>query len=133
MNRKLIIITALLVAIPFYAQADAVSELEAKYQTQGAGSFSATAGEAMWNKTFVDAKTGKERNCATCHTTDLTKQGKHARTGKVIEPMAPSVNLKRFTKVKKIKKWFVRNCKWTLGRECTAQEKGDFLAFIKNL
>ncbi len=133
MNRKLIGITALLLAMPFCAQADAVSELEAKYQTQGAGSFSAAAGEVLWNKTFVDAKTGKERNCATCHTTDLTKQGKHARTGKTIEPMAPSVNLKRFTKVKKIKKWFVRNCKWTLGRECTAQEKGDFLAFIKNL
>lgn len=133
MNRKFIAITALLAAIPFYAQADAVSELEARYQTQGAGPFSAAAGETLWNKTFVNAKTGKERNCATCHTTNLTKQGKHARTGKVIEPMAPSVNLKRFTKTKKIKKWFVRNCKWTLGRECTAQEKGDFLAFFKNI
>jgi hypothetical protein len=133
MNRKLVGVTALLDAIPFYVQADAVSELEAEYQTQGAGPFSATAGEALWNKTFVDAKTGKERNCATCHSTDLTKQGKHARTGKVIEPMAPSVNPKRYTEVKKIKTWFVRNCKWTLGRECTAQEKGDLLAFLKNL
>lgn len=133
MNNKFIGITALLIAMPFYAQADAVSELEAQYQTQGAGQFSAVAGEAMWNKTFIDAKTGKKRNCATCHTSDLTKQGKHARTGKVIEPMAPSVNPKRFTKIKKIKKWFVRNCKWTIGRECTAQEKGDFLAFMKNI
>ena len=133
MNRKLIGVTALLVAIPFYAQADAVSELEAEYQTQGAGPFSAAVGEALWNKAFVDAKTGKERNCASCHTTDLTKQGKHARTGKAIKPMAPSVNSKRLTEVKKIKKWFVRNCKWTLGRECTAQEKGDVLAFLKNL
>jgi hypothetical protein len=133
MNRNFIGVTALLVAIPFYAQANAVSELEAVYQAQGAGPFSATAGEALWNKTFVDAKTGKERNCTTCHATDLTKQGKHARTGKVIKPMAPSVNSKRLTEVKKIKKWFVRNCKWTLGRECTAQEKGDFLAFLKNL
>ena len=87
----------------------------------------------MWNKTFIDAKSGKERNCGSCHTTDLAKQGKHARTGKVIKPMAPSVNAKRLTEVKKIKKWFVRNCKWTLGRECTAQEKGDVLAFLKNL
>ena len=133
MDKKFIGITVLLVTMPFFAQADAVSELEAKYQTQGAGPFSAVAGEAMWNETFVDTKTGKARNCATCHTTDLTKQGKHARTGKVIEPMAPSVNLKRFTDVKKIRKWFIRNCKWTLGRECSAQEKGDFLAFIKNL
>ena len=133
MNRKLIGVAALLVAIPFYAQADPVSELEAEYQAQGAGDFSAAAGEALWNRTFVDAKKGDKRSCTTCHTTDLKQSGKHARTGKVIEPMAPSVNPKRFTEVKKIKKWFVRNCKWTLGRECTAQETGDVLAFVKNL
>ena len=56
MNRNFIGVTALLVAIPFYAQANAVSELDAVYQAQGAGPFSATAGEALWNKTFVDAK-----------------------------------------------------------------------------
>ena len=133
MNRKLIGVTALLLVMPFYAQADAVSELEAEYQAQGAGPFSATAGEALWNKTFIDAKTSEKRNCTTCHTTDQAKQGKHATTGKAIEPMAPSVNSQRLTEVKKVKKWFVRNCKWTLGRECTAQEKGDFLAYLKNL
>ena len=133
MNRKLIGVTALLVAIPFYVQADAVSELEADYQVQGAGPFSTAAGESLWNKEFVDAKKGGKRSCVTCHTADLKQAGKHKRTGKVIKPMAPAVNPKRFTKVKKIKKWFVRNCKWTLGRECTAQEKGDVLAFIKNL
>ena len=133
MNRKLIGVTALLLAIPFYAQADAVSELEAEYQAQGAGPFSATAGETLWNKTFIDAKTSEKRNCTTCHTSDLTKQGKHASTGKAIEPMAPSVNSQRLTEVKQINKWFLRNCKWTLGRECTAQEKGDFLAYLKNL
>lgn len=131
MNSKHIGVAALLLTIPFYAQADAVSELEAKYQAQDAGPFSATAGEALWNKNFVDAKSGDKRSCTTCHTGDLAKTGKHARTGKAIKPMAPSVNPERLTDVKKIKKWFVRNCKWTLGRECTAQEKGDVLAFIK--
>lgn len=133
MKRKLLVVTALIFAMPLYAQADAVSELQVNYQAKGAGSFSADAGEALWNKSFKDAKSGKERNCTTCHTTDLAKSGKHVRTGKVIKPMAPSVNPKRFTEVKKIKKWFVRNCKWTLGRECTAQEKGDVLAFLKSL
>ncbi|MCU7805748.1 MAG: DUF1924 domain-containing protein [Candidatus Thiodiazotropha sp. (ex Lucinoma borealis)] len=133
MNRKLTGVAALLVAIPFYTQADAVSELEAEYQAQGASNFSATAGEALWKKTFVDAKKGNKRSCTTCHTTDLKQPGKHARTGKAIKPMAPSINPKRLTEVKKIKKWFVRNCKWTLGRECTDQEKGDVLAFIKKL
>ncbi len=133
MKRKLIFVTAIMVAIPLYAQADAVSELQAKYQTQSAGPFSAKAGEALWNKKFIDARSGKERNCTVCHTTDLTKAGKHVRTGKVIEPLAPSANPKRLANVEKIEKWFVRNCKWTLGRACSAQEKGDVLAFLKNL
>ena len=44
--------------------------------------------------------------------------------------MAPSVNPKRLTDRSKIEKWFKRNCKWTLGRECTPQEKGDILTFL---
>jgi hypothetical protein len=133
MNIKLIGVTALLVVIPLYVQADAVSELESEYQAQGASNFNATEGETLWNKTFADAKKGDKRSCTTCHTADLKQPGKHARTGKAIEPMAPSVNHKRLSDIKQIKKWFVRNCKWTLGRECTAQEKGDLLAFLKNL
>ncbi|MCF6238117.1 MAG: DUF1924 domain-containing protein [Candidatus Marinimicrobia bacterium] len=133
MNRKLMVVTALMLALPLYVQADAISELQANYQEKGAGPFSAAAGDALWNKSFIDAKSGKERSCTTCHTTSSIKPGKHVRTGKVIEPMAPSVNPKRLTEVKKIKKWFVRNCKWTVGRECTAQEKGDLLAYLKNL
>ncbi len=133
MKKKLIAITTLIIAIPLGVQADAVSDLEKSYQAKGAGPFSVAAGEALWNQSFTDAKSGKKRNCTTCHGTDLTQPGKHARTGKVIEPMAVSANPKRLTEVKKIKKWFVRNCKWTLGRECTAQEKGDFLAYLKQL
>ena len=131
MNMKLIHIVVLLFAIPFYVQASAVSDMEAKYKSQGAGPFNAAAGEALWTKTFIDSKSGNKRSCATCHTANQTKEGKHARTGKVIEPMAPSVNSLRFTETKKIKKWFVRNCKWTMGHECSPQMKGDFLAFLK--
>ena len=133
MNRKLMVVTTLLLAIPLCVQADAISELQADYQAKGAGPFNTVAGEAVWNRSFTDAKSGKKRSCTTCHTTDLNNPGKHLRTGKVIEPMAPSANPKRLTEVKKIRKWFVRNCKWTLGRECTAQEKGDVLAFLKGL
>jgi hypothetical protein len=59
--------------------------------------------------------------------------GKHAKTGKAIEPMAPSVNPKRLSDEKQIRKWFSRNCKWTLGRECTAQEQGDVLLYLQGL
>lgn len=133
MNRKLIGFTALLMTVPLVAQADVIADLQASYQAEGAGNFTAAAGEAFWNKTFVDAKSGEERSCATCHTSDPKQAGKHATTGKAIDPMAPSVHAERFTDVAKINKWFIRNCKWTLGRECTAQEKGDVLAFIKSL
>lgn len=124
--------TGLLMLQSFGTQADVVTELRAQYAQQAKDSFSATTGEALWKQGFSDPKSGRERSCALCHTTNLNNPGKHARTGKKIEPMAPSANPKRLSDVRKVKKWFKRNCKWTLGRECTAQEKGDLLAFISS-
>ena len=115
------------------AQAGALETLQQQYQAAGAGPFSSHAGEVMWQKKYTDTKSGKLRSCETCHGNDLSKAGKHAKTGKVIEPMAPSVNAERLTKVKTINKWFKRNCKWTIGRECSDQEKGDFLEYLKQL
>jgi len=106
------------------AGADVVDDRLTEYKAQGAGGFSAAAGQALWTKPFQDAKTGESRRCATC--------GKHAETGKRIEPMKPAVNPKRLTDARQVEKWFLRNCKWTLGRECTPQEKGDFLLFIRD-
>jgi hypothetical protein len=31
-----------------------------------------------------------------------------------------------------IEKWLRRNCNWTLGRECSAREKGDLLSFLRS-
>ena len=58
MNRKLIGTAALLVALPFCAQADAVAELRHDIRDQGAGTFSTAAGEALWHKPHIDAETG---------------------------------------------------------------------------
>jgi hypothetical protein len=113
------------------ARAGAVDDLLARYKAQGAASFSAAAGEAFWDRPAIDAKSGEPRRCSLCHTTDLRNKGKHATTGKVIEPLAPSVNPKRLTDARDIEKWLTRNCKWTLGRECTPQEKGDVLTMIR--
>lgn len=114
------------------AGADVVDERLAAYKAQGAGNFSAAAGQTLWNKSVRDARTGESRSCATCHTANLRDGGKHAETGKAIEPMKPAANPRRLTDVKQVEKWFLRNCKWTYGRECTPQEKGDFLMFIRN-
>ena len=113
------------------ALADTVDERLAAYQAEGAGPFDAARGAAMWTRTFTHSKADKPRSCATCHTDNLKTSGKHARTGKAIEPLAPSVNAKRLTDAKEIEKWFGRNCKWTIGRACTAQEKGDFLSYLR--
>ena len=112
--------------------ADAITDLQAKYAIDSTQTFSTETGQKLWNKRYQN-KDGKERSCASCHGDNLTLTGKHAKTGKLIKPMAPSVNPQRLSNTKKIEKWFKRNCKWTLGRECTAQEKGHMLSYLANL
>lgn len=107
-------------------------QLLQEYATAGQA-FSASTGKAAWTTEHQDAKSGKLRSCSTCHTSNLKQSGKHARTGKTIEPMAPSVNAERLTDRKHVEKWFKRNCKWVLGRECTAQEKGDYITYLQSL
>ncbi len=98
------------------------------YRAAGAAEFSAARGEKMWNA--VHQGKGGAMSCATCHTADLRSAGKHHVTGKEIEPLAPSANPARLTDARTVEKWFKRNCKEVLARECSAQEKGDFIAFI---
>ena len=108
-----------------------VNTLMKSYQLQGAKTGNALRGEQFWNKTFSGKAPFTERSCKSCHTANLKNKGEHIRTRKTLEPMAPSINKSSLTKVKKVNKWFKRNCKWTIGKECSAQEKADILAFIK--
>ena len=133
--KKYILITALTISSLFsFAQADSsiVNKLLEEYSSQGAVSANAKQGKILWQKTFNNPADANGRSCSGCHTEDLTKTGKHIKTNKEIKPMSPLANPQRLTKIKKIKKWFKRNCKWTLGRECTAQEKSDLLVYIEN-
>ncbi|SCZ49946.1 DUF1924 domain-containing protein [Thiohalomonas denitrificans] len=116
----------LLVTAPVLGAGAPVDGLLKEYQRDGAGEFSAEEGRRLWR-----AEGEQGRSCASCHTDDLTASGKHARTGKPIEPLAPSNNPEQLTERREITKWLYRNCKWTLGRACTAQEKGDFLSYIR--
>lgn len=111
---------------------DVVGTMLKLYEKQGASAFNPATATTLWTRPFPDAKSGEKRSCSQCHTEDLRRLGKHAVTGKVIEPLAPSANPKRLTDPEHIEKWFLRNCKWTMGRECTPQEKGDFLAMIRS-
>lgn len=93
--------------------------------------FSAERGKAFFTGTHTGGKPDTPA-CTTCHTTDLTKEGK-TRAGKPIEPMAASVNPKRYTDPAEVEKWFKRNCNDVLGRECTPTEKGDALTYLLSL
>lgn len=118
---------ALLLTFALYntAHASAVDELLSQYQQQGAGQFSASAGAKFWQEDF------NGKRCTQCHASSPQQMGQHSQTHKSIQPMAPSVNPQRLTDSAKIEKWFARNCKFTLGRECSAQEKGNVLVWLK--
>jgi cytochrome c553 len=107
----------------------AANELFALYKSKGAAGFDAERGKKVWTKE-IKSEGGEMLSCTTCHGADLSKDGKHHKTGKLIKPMAPSANAERFTDAKKIEKWFKRNCNDVWSRECTAQEKGDILKFL---
>jgi len=98
--------------------------ITAKQEEAGFRDFSAQRGE-----TFFHAKNG-DMSCASCHTDSPKGAGKHAKTGKVIEALAPVANAQRLTDPAKVEKWFKRNCNDVLQRACTAREKGDFVTWL---
>lgn len=89
-----------------------------------------TAPLATRGQQFFQTAHGKEWSCSSCHTKSPVVPGEHRVTGKIIEPLAPAANAARFTNTRKVEKWFKRNCGDVLGRDCTAQEKGDVLAYL---
>lgn len=105
--------------------------LDAYAAAAGGAAFSADAGKSL----FLGMQTGGNPDtpsCTTCHTQDPRNTGK-TRVGKEIAPMAVSKTPDRFTDSAKVEKWFTRNCKTVLGRECTAQEKGDIITYLSGL
>ncbi|MES9941280.1 MAG: DUF1924 domain-containing protein [Candidatus Thiodiazotropha sp. 6PLUC1] len=129
--KTVITIPLILFCFPALLYANALQERLSSYQSMGAGPFSAAQGEILWQQKIRDEKSGKNRTCNDCHGDDLQKPGRHVKTGKTIEPLSVSVNPDRLRDGKKIEKWFKRNCKWTWGRACTAQEKGDILQYLQ--
>jgi hypothetical protein len=81
-------------------------------------------------RVFFTSKHGGEWSCSSCHNAPPTTEGKHASTSKPIAPMAPAFNAKAFTDEAKVDKWFRRNCKDVVSRECSAAEKADVLAYL---
>jgi len=104
--------------------------LEQIRKQAGGAEFSVKAGEKLFSGNF---KSGKPEtpSCTSCHSNSPQNTGK-TRAGKAIAPMARSKTPDRYTDAKKVEKWFRRNCRSVLGRECTPVEKGSFLTFMIN-
>ncbi len=114
--------------LPGWAQAVTPTELLAMYSQQAGGAPQPARGQAFFN-----SRQGREWSCASCHGAVPTQNGRHASTGKAIQPLAPAFNPERFTDAAKADKWFRRNCNDVLGRACTEAEKADVLAWLLTL
>jgi Domain of unknown function (DUF1924) len=128
------ILWPLALCLPFVAQAQSLVQLQAGYAKQAVReepSFKGFSTER--GQRFFLSKHRNDWSCASCHTSDPTRGGKHDVTGRAILPMAPAANPKRFTDAAKTEKWFRRNCRDVVGRECSALEKGDVLAWLGSL
>ncbi len=105
---------------------------EARSTNPGFSGFSAEDGKRLYNLSRIHSKKNESRSCTTCHTKDPSREGR-TKVGKKIAPVSPAVTPERFTDPKKVNKWFRRNCKWVLERECTPEEKGDYITFMMSL
>ena len=129
MTRRLIPL-ALLALLPTCAQAAPAAGLLEGYQSaarQESADFKAFS--AARGRDLFLARHG-DTSCATCHTDGPRAEGRHSRTNKAIEPLAPVANAQRLSDPAKVEKWFKRNCNDVLQRACTAREKGDFIAWL---
>ena len=125
MNLRIFLACLALLPTPVFAETP--QQILAAYQQQ-AGSVSAARGEQFFHAK-VNRANGEVASCTGCHTDNPKVTGK-TRAHKPIEPLAPVANRERLTDPAKVEKWFKRNCKDVLARECTVQEKADFVAFL---
>ena len=129
--RGLALATLLLASAATAATPEDIARGYAEEAKQAAPQFSGFSGER--GKAFFESPHGGEWSCASCHTVNPVDPGRHAKTGKPIAPLAPAGDAGRFTRLDKVEKWFRRNCNDVLDRACTAQEKGDILAYLMAL
>lgn len=102
---------------------------KARAAEPGATAFSAQRGEALFRTKWTGGDP-RTTSCTACHTADPRQPGQNAKTGRPIEPVAVSVNPRRFTDPATVEKQFTRDCRSVLGRDCTPLEKGDYITFM---
>ena len=92
---------------------------------------SAEAGRAFYLK---KVKVGdKEIACSSCHTDNPKETGKHMDTEKPIKPLAIRANPERFSNREKTESNFSKHCRDLYEKDCSAQDKGDYLMYLLTL
>ena len=119
-----------LLLLSIAAQAETPQQIGQTYATEAAArqagfTPSAKRGETFFRQRF--ANNDKMSACTSCHTDSPLNAGQHVVTGKAIRPLAVAANVQRFSDPAKVEKWFGRNCREVIGRDCTPAEKADFV------
>jgi len=122
--------TAALLALTLLASLAQAADTTPAAQLERFSQLAGRPGDATRGQAFFTARHGGEWSCSSCHGAPPTTAGRHASTGKRIEPLAPAANPGALTDTAKVDKWFRRNCKDVAQRECTADEKADVLAYL---
>lgn len=126
------LLTSALAGAPWLAQAQAPQALLDPWQHAAQVTQAGFAASPERGAAFFTARHG-DLACANCHGPDPRGAGRHAVTGKAIEPLAPVTQPTRLADRARAEKWFRRNCKDVLARECTAAEKADVVAWLVSL
>lgn len=108
----------------------AADKILSGYLAKAGSPANAERGREFFNRKF---KGGLFNACTECHTDNPTKNGRDQTAEKTIRPLAPAAYPSRFTDAAKVEHQFRLNCKDTVGRECTAQEKADVMAWLISL
>jgi len=124
---------AALLASLLAAGAATAADTSATQQLERWSAQAGAPGNADRGQRLFTTRQGGEWSCSSCHNGPPTTGGKHASTGKSIAPLAPAFNREAFTDTAKVDKWFRRNCKDVLSRECSAAEKADVMAYLLSL
>ena len=125
-----------LLLLSIAAQAETPQQIGQTYAAEAAArqagfTPSAKRGETFFRQRF--ANNDKMSACTSCHTDSPLNAGQHVVTGKAIRPLAVAANVQRFSDPAKVEKWFGRNCREVIGRDCTPAEKADFVAYMNEV
>jgi hypothetical protein len=134
MRKALLFFALVLLSFSAYADVDTAKKFAKKYAAIAKTinpefvGFHPDKGRQFFTKKISVGS--KMISCSSCHTDNPANEGKHIDTKKRIAPLSPVVNKKRFTDLEKIEKNFTEHCNDILGVDCTAQEKGDYIAYL---